>query len=111
MIATDELETRADSTETDHVSRFLRDQELREEPFTEDAAREVEETEAPKVVDDQGGDLDDTLRAYFREISRFRLLTAADEVELAKQIEAGSVAARPRISECNLGMGGFVGQR
>jgi RNA polymerase primary sigma factor len=102
MIATDELETRADSTETDHVSRFLRDQELREEPFTEDAAREVEETEAPKVVDDQGGDLDDTLRAYFREISRFRLLTAADEVELAKQIEAGSQAARRRMTECNL---------
>ena len=102
MIATDELETRADSTETDHVSRFLRDQELREETFTEDAAREVEETEAPKVVEDQGGDLDDTLRAYFREISRFRLLTAADEVELAKQIEAGSQAARRRMTECNL---------
>src|ERR1700730_18977669 len=102
MIATDELETRADSTETDHVSRFLRDQELREETFTEDAAREVEETEAPKVEDDQAGDLDDTLRAYFREISRFRLLPAADEVELAKQIEAGSVAARRRMTECNL---------
>src|ERR1700736_6660822 len=102
MTAAGELETRADWTETDHVSRFLRDQELREETFTEDAAREVEETEAPKVVDDQGGDLDDTLRAYFREISRFRLLTAADEVELAKQIEAGSQAARRRMTECNL---------
>jgi len=53
-------------------------------------------------VEDQGGDLDDTLRAYFREISRFRLLTAADEVELAKQIEAGSQAARRRMTECNL---------
>src|SRR5438128_7608149 len=102
MIATtDELETRADSAETEGVSRFLRDQE-QDEPFAEDIARESEEAEAPKVPDDQASDLDDTLRAYFREISRFRLLTAADEVELAKQIEAGSVAARRRMTECNL---------
>src|SRR3982074_1135572 len=102
MIATtDELETRADSAETEGVSRFLRDQE-QDEPFAEDIARESEEAEPPKVPDDQASDLDDTLRAYFREISRFRLLTARDEVELAKQIEEGSVAARRRMTECNL---------
>ena len=63
MIATtDELETRADSAETEGVSRFLRDQE-QDEPFAEDIARESEEAEAPKVPDDQASDLDDTLRA------------------------------------------------
>jgi RNA polymerase primary sigma factor len=103
MIAVDEVETRPDPVEAGDVSRFLRDQELRDEPFAEDLAKEAEEAEAPPPQpDDQAGDLDDTLRAYFREISRFRLLTAADEVELAKQIEAGSVAARRRMTECNL---------
>ena len=103
MIAVDEVETRPDPAEAGNVSRFLRDQELRDEPFAEDIAKEAEEAEAPQPQpDDQAGDLDDTLRAYFREISRFRLLTAADEVELAKQIEAGSVAARRRMTECNL---------
>src|SRR5437870_2915025 len=102
MIAVDEVETRVDPTDAGDVSRFLRDQELREEPFAEDVAREAEEVETPPAQEPPAGDLDDTLRAYFREISRFRLLTAADEVELAKQIEAGSVAARRRMTECNL---------
>ena len=46
--------------------------------------------------------LDDAVRAYFRDISRVRLLTAAEEVELAKQIEAGVEAARRRMIESNL---------
>src|SRR5215831_11939125 len=46
--------------------------------------------------------LDDAVRAYFRDISRVRLLTAAEEVELAQQIEAGSEAARRRMIESNL---------
>jgi RNA polymerase primary sigma factor len=92
MIAVDEVDTRPDPAEAGDVSRFLRDQELREEPFAEDLAKDTEEVETPQVQADDTGDLDDTLRAYFREISRFRLLTAGDEVELAKQIEAGSVA-------------------
>src|SRR5256884_7257024 len=103
MIAVDEVETRPDPAEAGNVSRFLRDQELRDEPFAEDIAKEAEEPEAPRPPpDDKAGDLDDALRAFFREISRFRLLTAGDEVELAKQIEAGSQAARRRMTECNL---------
>src|SRR5262245_65899026 len=46
--------------------------------------------------------LDDAVRAYFRDISRVRLLTAAEEVELAQQIEPGSEAARRRMIESNL---------
>src|SRR5256886_4639461 len=46
--------------------------------------------------------LDDAVRAYFHDISRVRLLTAPEEVELARQIEAGSEAARRRMIESNL---------
>ena len=44
----------------------------------------------------------DALGAYLREIGRGTLLTKEQEVELAKQIEAGSDAARRRMTEANL---------
>jgi RNA polymerase primary sigma factor len=46
--------------------------------------------------------LDDPVRAYLNEIGRVRLLTAAEEVELAMQIEAGSQQARRHLIEANL---------
>ena len=46
--------------------------------------------------------LDDPVRMYLKEIGRVSLLTAADEVELAKAIEAGSDHARQRLTEANL---------
>lgn len=47
-------------------------------------------------------DVDDSLGSYLREIGRGRLLTKEQEVELAKQIEAGSDEARRRMTESNL---------
>ena len=46
--------------------------------------------------------LDDSVRAYFAEIGRSRLLTKSEEVELAKEIEAGSEEARRKMTEANL---------
>jgi RNA polymerase primary sigma factor len=44
----------------------------------------------------------DSLTQYLREIRRHRLLTPAEEVALAKRIEAGDVAAKNRMVESNL---------
>src|SRR5262245_28186957 len=44
----------------------------------------------------------DSLGQYLREIGRHRLLTAAEEVRLAKRIEQGDVAAVHRLVESNL---------
>lgn len=44
----------------------------------------------------------DSLAQYIREIGRHRLLTPAEEVELAKRIEQGDVAAKHRMVESNL---------
>ena len=44
----------------------------------------------------------DPVTEYLREIGRARLLTAAEEVSLAKRIEAGDEAARQRLIEANL---------
>ena len=44
----------------------------------------------------------DSLAQYLREISRHRLLTPAEEVALAKKIEAGDETAKNRMVESNL---------
>ena len=42
----------------------------------------------------------DSLRLYLRSISKVRLLTAAEEVALAKRIERGDAAAKNRMVDC-----------
>jgi RNA polymerase primary sigma factor len=44
----------------------------------------------------------DSLRLYLRSIGRVELLTAAEEVELAKRIETGDMAAKRHMVEANL---------
>ena len=73
-----------------------------------DGERDLEEVEA---IDDEtlldiemkdSGLPDDSVRMYLKEIGRVCLLSAADEVDLAKQIEAGSFEAKHRLTEANL---------
>ncbi|WP_370093181.1 RNA polymerase sigma factor [Streptacidiphilus sp. MAP12-20] len=61
-----------------------------EEP-TQDDLRAVEDEPLPSL-DDSGGPSADLFRQYLREIGRIPLLTAADEVELARRVEAGLFA-------------------
>ncbi len=67
-----------------------------------DGEKDLEEIEA---IDDEmlldiemrdSGLPDDSVRMYFKEIGQVCLLSAADEVDLAKQIEAGSHEAKQR---------------
>ena len=60
---------------------------------------------APSDADAAAADsaaLDDAVRAYLREIGKVKLLTAAQEVELAQAMERGSDEARRRLTEANL---------
>jgi RNA polymerase primary sigma factor len=45
---------------------------------------------------------EDSLKQYLQEIGRYPLLTRAEEVQLAKRVEAGDPAARQRLTESNL---------
>ncbi|MFE9764491.1 RNA polymerase sigma factor [Streptomyces sp. NPDC005808] len=74
--------------------------ELDEPPAGAAETVEVEaESEAPEPVElprgraaDTGGPSSDLFRQYLREIGRIPLLTAAEEVELARRVEAGLFA-------------------
>jgi len=49
-----------------------------------------------------GASIEDTLRLYLNEINRVPLLTAAEEVSLAKRVEAGDDTARAHLTRANL---------
>ncbi|HEU4322943.1 MAG TPA: sigma factor, partial [Roseiflexaceae bacterium] len=63
-----------------------------EEPTTAELAELA--AEVPSVVDDLDLDLNDPVRSFLRQIGETKLLSGAQEVELAKAIEAGRLAAR-----------------
>ena len=46
--------------------------------------------------------LDDPVRMYLKEIGQVRLLSAEEEVELAKQVSEGDQAAKNKLTEANL---------
>jgi RNA polymerase primary sigma factor len=46
--------------------------------------------------------INDPVRMYLKEIGKVRLLSAAEEVQLAKKIEKGDLKAKGRLVEANL---------
>lgn len=64
------------------------------------------EDEAPAEIDDAAAldniSTDDPVRMYLKEIGKVSLLSAEEEVALAKRMEAGDMSAKQELAEANL---------
>src|SRR3712207_9237110 len=62
----------------------------------------IRPAETPETRQAAPTELEDSLQLFFNEARRHPLLTAAEEVELAKRIERGDLAAKERMINANL---------
>ena len=91
------------------LERFALEHELSDDEVEElkhaMEARDVEIRQAVEELDLEPGvptGTTDALQLFLNEIGRHKLLTAADEVELAKRVERGDLAAKERMINSNL---------
>lgn len=67
-------------------------------------ASDVEEASKPDAINKMLSDVsvDDAVKLYLRDIGRYALLSAEEEIELAKRTAEGDEAAKKRLAEANL---------
>ncbi len=74
---------------------------IKDEPMPEPDLANQEEEEIDISVP-EGISIDDPVRMYLKEIGKVPLLSADEEIELAKRMEEGDIEAKRRLSEANL---------
>ena len=73
---------------------------------------EVEEEELVDPVDLAAEyNLDDPVRMYLKEIGQVKLLSADEEVDLAKRVAAGDKAAKDKLTEANIRLVGSIAKK
>lgn len=94
-----------DSDEADEFFEFLGEQGvdiIEEDETVTDDEPEEEETLQDDLSMPPGVKINDPVRMYLKEIGRVPLLSAEEEVTLAKRIEQGDEDAKQRLAEANL---------
>src|ERR1700757_624790 len=92
-LALSELEL--DASQVDEIYHALEELQIDVVDGTEEPEREVEQVQAREVSTD-------SLQLFLKDIGKVDLLTAAQEVELAKRIERGEHQAKQAMVEANL---------
>jgi RNA polymerase primary sigma factor len=100
--AYDEMDDGAEDTRSNLGALVSADQavEAGAEQAWVDEADEFDETELDVEADEVV--VTDSLQLFLREVGRYPLLTAAEEVALAKRVERGDQSAKERMINCNL---------
>ncbi len=78
--------------------------EQNKKPETEEKPTKGKKKKQEETIDafDLGDIYDDSIQMYLREIGKVSLLTGVEEIDLAKRVEKGDVAARKKLTEANL---------
>ncbi len=75
---------------------------IKENTVSEPSPAPVPDDHLDDLTPPEGISIDDPVRMYLKEIGKVPLLTADEEIELAKRMEEGDIDAKHRLCEANL---------